>query len=117
MRFKAPSEITRDYKSFKRFLVILETTAAYGFHDLAEHIHPLKKRLWQEHVLTGKSRPEKLRMLFEEIVVYEPGELGTSGMDGPSLPGELAEEVRQHGGVIFVTAADMAPQAFPPRWV
>ena len=67
MRFKAPSEITRDYKSFKRFLVILETTAAYGFHDLAEHIHPLKKRLWQEHVLTGKSRPEKLRMLFEEL--------------------------------------------------
>lgn len=60
---------------------------------------------------------EQLRMLFEEIVVYEPGELGTSGMDGPSLPGELAEEVRQHGGVIFVTAADMAPQAFPPRWV
>lgn len=67
MRFKAPSEITRDYRSFKRFLVILETTAAYGFHDLAEQIHPLKKRLWKEHALTGRSRPEKLRMLFEEL--------------------------------------------------
>lgn len=58
MRFKAPSEITRDYRSFKRFLVILETTAAYGFHDLAEQIHPLKKRLWKEHAYRSKPAGE-----------------------------------------------------------
>ena len=67
MRFRVPAEITRDYRSFKRFLVILETTASYGFYDLAEQIHPLKRRLRPDHALAGRSRPEKLRMLFEEL--------------------------------------------------
>ena len=64
-----PFEVNRDYRSLKRFLRILETMARYGFYDLTENIHPIKKiysRKSQEE-LAGKSRPEKLRLLLEEL--------------------------------------------------
>lgn len=68
MFFKTPSEINRNYKSFKRFLCIIETAAAYGFRELAESLDTKKRfHFYEKPELIGCSRPRKLRMLLEEL--------------------------------------------------
>ncbi len=65
-----PVEINHNYKSFKRFLRIIETAAAYGFSELAEQVRPArcrKRRCNAEPSLCDKTRPEKLRMLLEKL--------------------------------------------------
>ncbi len=66
-----PAGPGRDYRSIRRFLKIMETMGRYGFSDLAESVYPNYKFSWLRK--RGKaaekhySRPEKLRMLFEEL--------------------------------------------------
>lgn len=65
-----PTGLNRDYRTIRRFIKIMETMAAYGFHDLAENLYPNHKFSWfrKKHGVEKKySRPEKLRMLFEEL--------------------------------------------------
>ena len=57
-----------DIKSLGRFWVIVETIAAYGFNELAgqiKHVRPWKRR--SPAAAATVSRPEKLRMLLEEL--------------------------------------------------
>ncbi len=68
MFLKTPAEINRNYKSFKRFLCIIETAAAYGFRELAESLDTKKRfHFYEKPELIGCSRPRKLRMLLEEL--------------------------------------------------
>ncbi len=68
MLLKTPAEINRNYKSFKRFLCIIETAAAYGFRELAESLDTKKRfHFYEKPELIGCSRPRKLRMLLEEL--------------------------------------------------
>lgn len=68
MFFKTPSEINRNYKSFKRFLCIIETAASYGFQDLTENLDAKNRFHFCENSdLAGCSRPQKLRMLLEDL--------------------------------------------------
>ena len=62
------SKINRDLESLKRFWEIVETVASYGFHDFAGQFAPARKTRWhKQHQLSGKSRPERFRMLLEEL--------------------------------------------------
>ncbi len=94
MFFKAPSEINREYKSFKRFWRIIETAAAYGFQDLTENFTVGRKIHWHENpALAGRSRPEKLRLLLEELgpTFVKLGQILSTRADLVSV--EYAEEL------------------------
>jgi len=62
------SKINRDLKSLKRFWEIVETVTSYGFHEfVGQFAHARRTRWHRQHQLSGKSRPEKFRMLLEEL--------------------------------------------------
>ena len=66
-----PKGLGRDYRTVRRFLRIVELMGRYGFLDLAENVYPNYRFRWRKKS-AGKaplrhSRPEKLRMLFEEL--------------------------------------------------
>ncbi|MDD3886032.1 MAG: AarF/UbiB family protein [Victivallaceae bacterium] len=65
---KTPFEINHDYRTLKRFWKILGTAAAFGFNEFTDHAFP-QRRLHRVKArdITGKSRPEKLRMAMEEL--------------------------------------------------
>ena len=69
LKLMIPTGLNRDYRTVRRFIKIMETMAAYGFHDLVENIYPNHKLSWLRKKRAEKkySRPEKLRMLFEEL--------------------------------------------------
>ncbi len=66
-----PSGLSRDYRTVRRFLRIMELMGSYGFRDLVENIYPNYSFRWMRQKRTEgeprRSRPEKLRMLFEEL--------------------------------------------------
>jgi len=65
-----PVGLNRDYRTVRRFIGIMETMAAYGFRDLAENVYPNHRFSWLKKrpgSMEKRSRPEKLRMLFEEL--------------------------------------------------
>ncbi len=65
---KTPSRFSREYRSLKRLLTIVETAAVYGFQDFSEKIAPINRLKWRRNsMLARKSRPEKFRMLLEEL--------------------------------------------------
>ncbi|MDR0932462.1 MAG: AarF/ABC1/UbiB kinase family protein [Victivallales bacterium] len=64
-----PTDLSRDYRTVRRFIKIVETMAAYGFQDLAEKLYPNHHFGWLVRKSDKRkySRPEKLRMMFEEL--------------------------------------------------
>ncbi len=64
-----PMEFGKDYKTFVRFIRIVETMGRYGFHDLAEKFYPKHKFRWmkRQKEMRRLSRPEKLRAMLEEL--------------------------------------------------
>ncbi len=65
---KTTFHFNREYRSLKRLLTIVETAAAYGFQDVAEKIAPINRLRWRRNrQLASRSRPEKFRMLLEEM--------------------------------------------------
>lgn len=65
---KTTFHFNREYRSLKRLLTIVETAAAYGFQDVAEKIAPINRLRWRRNrQLASRSRPEKFRMLLEEL--------------------------------------------------
>ena len=67
-----PGEISRDYRTLKRFLKILEIMTRFGFQDIADAAWPnwrrrAKKREEPEEAVIRRSRPERLRLLFEAL--------------------------------------------------
>ncbi len=62
-------EIKQDIASMRRFWFILEKLSTYGFHEFTDFFPRTHK--WRKpgaaRKLDGKSRPEKLRMLVEEL--------------------------------------------------
>lgn len=61
-------KLNRDLGSIKRFWEIVEKVTAYGFHDFAGQFAPTRRTRWhRQHQLSGKSRPERFRMLLEEL--------------------------------------------------
>ncbi len=96
MLLKTPAEINRNYKSFKRFLCIIETAAAYGFRELAESLDTKKRfHFYEKPELIGCSRPRKLRMLLEELgpTFVKFGQILSSRTDllPPDYTAELAK--------------------------
>ncbi|MBS1370943.1 MAG: AarF/ABC1/UbiB kinase family protein [Lentisphaeria bacterium] len=66
-----PNGLSRDYRTIRRFIKIVETMGTCGFRDLAENIYPNHSFHWMKRKKGGEerrhSRPEKLRMMFEEL--------------------------------------------------
>ena len=65
-----PNGLSRDYRTIRRFIKIMETMGAYGFRDLAENVYPNHRFSWMKRSPGGTekhSRPQKLRLMFEEL--------------------------------------------------
>lgn len=61
-------KFNRDLESLRRFWEIVEKVTAYGFHDFASQFAPARRTRWHKrHQLSGRSRPERFRMLLEEL--------------------------------------------------
>ena len=71
-----PNGLSRDYRTIRRFIKIMETMGAYGFRDLAENVYPNHRFSWMKRSPGGTekhSRPQKLRLMFEELFCLNLG--------------------------------------------
>ncbi|WP_294506873.1 AarF/ABC1/UbiB kinase family protein [uncultured Victivallis sp.] len=71
LKLLMPNGLSHDYRTVRRFFKIVELMGRYGFCDLAENIYPNHRFHWMKKSggsgSVRYSRPEKLRMLFEEL--------------------------------------------------
>ena len=99
-------------ESLRRFWVIVETVTAYGFHDFVGQFAGARKTRWhRKHQLSGKSRPERFRMLLEELgpTFVKLGQiLSTRGdLIGREYANELAKLTEQATPVPYPAVAEI----------